>query len=302
MNRRTALQALGGVLLALSLLAGAQTDERPARPVEYRAGYRVLQGDFHAHTRFSDGVVSPCDLVLNARRRGLDAVAITEHNSVFPAMIGRACAPFIEDAPLVLIGEEITTREVHMLAIGIERDVDARMSPKRVIDAVHEQGGVVIAAHPTRRFWPALLPVCDRLDGVEVVHPIAFRGDSGIGPYSDMVEFAESPCGQGKAMIGDSDYHAGSVLGILRTYLFVDSASGEGVVDAIRKRRTVTVAPDGRMFGPPRLVESLQREPLAARDTSYGYAATGLFDRAGRIAGFAGVLLLCLLGLSRHKP
>lgn len=267
----------------------------PARPVEVRAGYRVLQGDFHAHTRFSDGVVSPCDLVLLGRERGLDVIAVTEHNRVFPAFIARACAGFIHDPPIVVIGEEITRRDLHLLALGVGRSVDARVPAKDLVAAIHAQGGVAIAAHPTRRFRPAVEPICDDLDGIEVVHPLAYRSSSVIGPWSDIAELARGDCGVDKAMLGNSDYHAGSVLGVVRTYVFVREPTEAGVIEAIRDRRTVTIAPDGSVFGPADLAASLQAEPLAPRPTDYGYGGAGPIDRITRALGLLGLVVLLVL-------
>jgi hypothetical protein len=287
---------LAYVFVAAGLAGGLAFDHSPTRPVEERAGYRVLSGDFHMHTRFSDGVLSPCDLVLLARQRGLDVIAVTEHNSVFASQLARACAKLVADAPIVLTGEEVTTLNFHLLALGIERDVDARAAPIDIANAVHQQGGVLIAAHPTRRYHRPLEPLCDRLDGVEVVHPLAFRGEGGIGAWSDMVLFAQGPCGKDKAMIGNSDYHAGSVLGIVRTHVFVEEASAAGVLDAILDRRTVTIAPDGTAFGREDLAASLAAAPLAERPTDYGYQARGWLDRLSRALGLFGIVLLFVVG------
>ncbi|MCL2306049.1 MAG: PHP domain-containing protein [Planctomycetaceae bacterium] len=41
--------------------------------------YKVLKGDFHIHTVFSDGVVLPKDRVAEAVDNGLDVIAITDH-------------------------------------------------------------------------------------------------------------------------------------------------------------------------------------------------------------------------------
>jgi hypothetical protein len=284
-------------LLAAVGLAGGGTFERALeRPVEERAGYRVLQGDFHMHTRFSDGVVSPCDLVLLGRSRGLDVIAVTEHNSVFPSQLARACARFLDGAPIVVTGEEITTLHVHLLALGVEADVDARAPLRDVIDAVHAQGGVVLAAHPTKRYHDRLSVICDRIDGIEVVHPLAYRGEGGIGRWHDMAAFARGPCGDDKAMIGNSDYHGGSVLGLVRTWVFVTEPSASGVLEAIRDARTVTYAPDGSAFGPPDLVASLAAAPLAERPTEYGYRSSGRLDWLTRSAGFLGFLGLFVFG------
>lgn len=290
------------VALAVGLVGGTLLDASPARPEEYRAGYRVLQADFHAHTRFSDGLISPCDVVLLGRRRGLDAVAVTEHNTVVPSKLARACRALVADAPIIVLGEEITTKQVHLLALGLNENVDARMAPNEIVDAVHAQHGIVIAAHPTRRFRPAVEPLCPKLDGLEVAHPLAYRdGSSGIGSYADIVELARGPCGAHSAMIGNSDYHGGSILGLLRTYVFVTEPSEVGILDAIREQRTVTYAPDGTAFGPADLVEVLASEPLAARAADYGYAGSGFADRATRALAWLGLASMIFLGWPRGR-
>src|SRR5262245_48839934 len=83
------LRSLSAAAVALATLIGTAVDEIPPRPPETRAGLRVLEVDLHAHTRFADGFLSPFDLVVQAERRGLDALAITDHNMLFPAQIGR---------------------------------------------------------------------------------------------------------------------------------------------------------------------------------------------------------------------
>lgn len=282
------------------MLVGHFTDPAPPRPLTTRHGYEVLQADMHAHTRFSDGVLSPLDLVLAARRNGLDVIAITEHNQVFPGKLGRALSGLVPDAPVVVVGEEITMREVHLLAYGLERTVEPA-DVREVARAVHAQGGVLVAAHPTRRYWPAVDAVCAELDGIEVVHPLAFRRTSPIGAYSEIEELASERCARpGLAMLGNSDYHAGSELGRLRTYLFVTSRDERGVVDALRAGRTVTLAPSGRAWGPPELVSALEVEPIPARETRPTLRVRGPLDALGRVLGF--LALVGLVAVSRRTP
>lgn len=216
MKAVAALRAVAYGLFALSTVAGSLIDEAPARPRQERAGYRVLEADLHVHTRFSDGLLTPCDLPILARRRGLDVIAVTEHNTVFPAYLTRACARFIDGAPAVVIGEEITTRGAHLIALGLERTVDARLPLAESIADAQGQGALVIAAHPTERFYPALDPVCPALDGVEIMHPLAYRGSSPIGSYAEIRAFAER-CPSARTLVGSSDYHGGSVPSYARS-------------------------------------------------------------------------------------
>lgn len=290
--RQEFLVALLAIGVATAI--GTTLDDRPPRPVEMRAGYRVLQADFHAHTRFSDGFLSPIDLVDHAARRGLDVIAVSEHNQVFPGKVARAYSNWAH-GPTVVVAEEITTREFHMLAIGIEQRIDARKPLSQIIDDVHAQGGVIAAAHPTKRFASRYGPVLHKLDATELMHPIAFQGSaSGIGPWTDMRDFYEDAKAQGHTLapLGNSDFHAGSVLGLTRTFVFVEDDSAKGVVDAIRAKRTVTFDLEGKGYGDPMLLRSLELEPLEYRGVDYGYRSRSLLDMLGRSLGFLGVILL----------
>jgi len=301
MRLATMLRLCSFLAVLVGLVVGTAIDEAPARPVEMRAGYRVLQADFHVHTRFSDGLLTPCDLSVLARRRGLDVIAVTEHNTVFPALLARACAKLIDAAPLVIIGEEITTKRAHVLGLGIHSTVDARMPLADAVLAVHRQGGVVIAAHPTEMFYAGLDPICEELDGIEIMHPLAFRGESPIGSYAEIEAFARDRCPSAGAMLGNSDYHGGSVLGLVRTFVFATDLSEPALIDAIREGRTLTFDPDGNAIGPPALAESLRAEPLATRDVHYDYRPLGALDRITRLIGFFGVVGLVMFGLGGRR-
>jgi hypothetical protein len=288
---------LGACLLfVLSAIAGSFLDDKPARPSEIRAGYRVLQADFHAHTRFSDGFLSPMDLVDQAARRGLDVIGVSEHNQVFPAKIARAYSNLIS-GPTVVVSEEVTTHDYHLLAIGIEDRIDARKSLRDVIDDVHRQGGIIAAAHPTHRFSKPLFAVLNDLDATEVMHPIAYQGNaSGIGHWSEMRDFYEDAPqrttreGHILAALGDSDYHFGSILGITRTFVFAKGDTAPDVVDAIKHDRAVTFDLEGHGYGDPALVAALVAEPLTPRPTDYAYRGEGPLDLITRTLGFFGVL------------
>lgn len=136
-------------LLVLGAIGGLAFDGTPPRRVITRAGYRVLEADFHVHTRFSDGFLSPFDVVLHARRNGLDAFAITEHNLVYPAKMATWFSHVI-GGPTVVVGEEVTTDRLHLIALGVEQRISPYGELGAIVDDVHRQGGLVIAAHPVK--------------------------------------------------------------------------------------------------------------------------------------------------------
>ncbi|MBS1857094.1 MAG: hypothetical protein JST11_17115 [Acidobacteria bacterium] len=230
-------------LLAVAALTGAVADRTPRRSPWTAGEYRVLTGDFHIHTfPFSASTISPWDMVLEARHRGLDAIAITGHNETLSGKAGRWFARLI-GGPVVLAGEEVHGPHYHLIAAGIERTVDWRLSAAAAIAEVHRQGGIAIAAHPTYQSWKAFEgPAMQDLDGTEVAQPIAFH------PQNQTWELAEFFRRSGAAPIGSSDWHGMGPVGLCRTFLFVKDVSETGVMEAIRAHRTVVVD-RGRVYG-----------------------------------------------------
>ncbi len=78
----------------------------------------------------------------------LDLVAITDHDMFEGADAARNLAARRNYRFQVLTGEEITTIEGHLLALGIDSPVRSLQPLDRTIAEVHAQGGLVIAPHP----------------------------------------------------------------------------------------------------------------------------------------------------------
>ncbi len=303
MRLRDALPRLAVLALAIGVTAGTALDPVPARPPTFRGGYRVLEADFHAHTRFADGFLSPFDLVLQARRRGLDVLAITEHNIAFPAKMGRWFSRLV-GGPTILIGEEVTTRTYHLHGVGLRDRVDASQPIADVIAAIHRQGGVAIAAHPVAHMQGPFLEVLDQLDAAEVMHPIAFNSDRGrTWRWGEMRDFYENALASGHRLtaIGSSDYHVGSPLGICRTLVFARDGSAAAVLEALKAGRTVVRDLEGNAYGDPAMAALLEREPYTMRPQDYGYHGTGLADRVTRALGWLGLVGIVLFGLRRRR-
>lgn len=123
-----------------------------------------MKADLHVHSKYSDdGWSSPEGIIRTCRRRGIGCVAITDHNSF------RAFHELDDvDDVIVIPAEEVSSASGHILALGIDREIPRGMSIEDTIDAIHEAGGIAIAAHPYR-WWSGLGPsnVIDSFDGVE---------------------------------------------------------------------------------------------------------------------------------------
>jgi predicted metal-dependent phosphoesterase TrpH len=101
------------------------------------------------HTTFSDGWPGPQELVDYARAIGLDVIAVTDHDTIEGALRAREHAAG-RAKPHVIIGEEVSSRDGHIVALFIERRVRPGMSAAATVHAIHDQGGLAVAVHP---FW-----------------------------------------------------------------------------------------------------------------------------------------------------
>jgi hypothetical protein len=113
----------------------------PARP-----GYKWVAGDFHCHSEHSDGALSISRLAALARSRGLDFLAVSDHNTVshFPHL-----GPASERYGLTLVpGQEVTTTEGHANCTGPVEWADFRVEPGEWMAKAEAEGGLASLNHP----------------------------------------------------------------------------------------------------------------------------------------------------------
>jgi predicted metal-dependent phosphoesterase TrpH len=102
------------------------------------------------HTTLSDGWPTPQELVDHAARRAkLDVIAVTDHDTIDGALRAREHATRRARFQ-VIVGEEVSSRDGHIVALFLERRVRPGMSAAATLDAIHDQGGLAVAVHP---FW-----------------------------------------------------------------------------------------------------------------------------------------------------
>jgi hypothetical protein len=280
MTRRAALWSM----LAVAIAAGTLSDRVDARRPIVAGGYRILAADFHVHPALlSGGGLAPWDLVLEARRQGLDAFAITPHNQIFTAAIGPWVSRLL-GGPTVLEGEEIRGPRYHLIAVGITRRITWDQDAASAIAEIHRQGGVAIAAHPGVGYWPAYANAMTMLDGSEVMHPSALKNRRVLNQLRTFYD--RGP----RAAIGSSDYHGLGRLGMCRTYVFAHDDSAASVLDALRHGRTVVYDTDGRAVGDPDLVRLADAAHVRAQEPAP--------VRAGALVVISRLGVLALLALA----
>ena len=101
------------------------------------------------HTTASDGWPEPRQLVDYASATGLTVIAITDHDTIEGALraAGHAAGRSRFE---VVIGEEVSSRDGHIVGLFLERRVRPGMSAAATVHAIHDQGGLAVAVHP---FW-----------------------------------------------------------------------------------------------------------------------------------------------------
>ena len=250
----------GGCFLFVSIILGTLSDTPRENPQLMLGGYHVLAADFHIHSfPLSWALLSPLETLIEARRHGLDVIALTPHNHTWVAEVGQKLSRFT-GGPIVLVGEEIHSVWYHVLAVGITSTIAWRQPASRAIDEVHRQGGIAIAAHPVGGYRSGYdEEALRKLDAAEVVHPAIFTNEN----YAEqMRQFLERTR---VTAVGDSDYHLGPLapnlrgMELCRTYVFARERSGKSVLEALREGHTVVYDRE-HVYGDPELIK------LAAAD------------------------------------
>jgi predicted metal-dependent phosphoesterase TrpH len=139
---------------------------------------RLGRADLHVHSHWSDGRHSPERLVLAASGR-VDVLAVTDHDEIAGAQRARQYARGRPELGVdVIVGEEVSTLNGHVLALGVSERVPPGLSAEQTVALIHAQGGLAVAPHPlhplryTRRGHRPLAEMLGDLpfDAVEVVN------------------------------------------------------------------------------------------------------------------------------------
>ncbi len=98
----------------------------------------------HLHTDYSgDAKSSLGDVISTCHSLGIGCVAVTDHNTIRGARALAAAADFS-----VIVGEEISTREGHLLGLFLKHEIPPGLPAVETARRIHDQGGLVMAPHP----------------------------------------------------------------------------------------------------------------------------------------------------------
>ncbi len=215
---------------------------RPERPPTRRLpavpGHEWLAGDFHSHTVHSDGSLEIVELAARAAGRGLDVLAVTDHNTVsHHAHLGAAAD---HTGILLVPGQEVTTDAGHANCFGDVGWIDFRDPPDKWQAAATERGGLMSVNHPWAWDCAWRMPLAGPADLVEMWHWTWDRRDTTA--LTDWPNF-------GRRAIGGSDFHrpgSDGEPGAPTTWLECADRSVDAVLEALgRGRVAISASPDG---------------------------------------------------------
>jgi len=137
----------------------------------------LIEVDLHMHTDHSPDCATPVEVLLEtARDRGLDAIAITDHNEVSGALEAREIAAEMGDIKVIVAEEVKTAEQGEVIGLFLEKKIPRGMTMAETIAEIRRQGGLVYVPHPFDRFhsvpdYEHLLEIVEEVDILEVFNP-----------------------------------------------------------------------------------------------------------------------------------
>ncbi len=190
----------------------------------------MLSCDLHVHTNFSkDGESSVEEILKRAEEAGLDAIAITDHDSVDGVKKALACSTTV----LIIPGIEVSTKQGHLLVLGITDLIPAGLDVIVTVEIARRMGALAILPHPyhvwrhgvARRKKAGMHAV----DAVEVFNSRYIVGSANL-KAARMARRLGKPC------VGGSDAHNARFVGFGMTWVDAEKTV-PAILEAIRTGR-----------------------------------------------------------------
>lgn len=163
--------------------------------------------DLHIHTIHSkDSPSTVEDVVKAAKEANLDGIAITDHNTIQGL---EEALEFSSKEFLIVPGIEVSSKDGHILGLGIRDKVTSRLSASKTVSEIREKGGIAIAAHPFGLNLKPFSALKANFDAIEVLNPRRYLGNHLAKNYAekhDIPQFSGSDAhfAEGVGMAGIS--------------------------------------------------------------------------------------------------
>lgn len=187
-----------------------------------------MRFDLHIHSNYStDSNLAVDDILKQAVRKGLDGIAICDHNMVEGSLVAIRRAKELNLPLLVIPGIEISTSEGHLIVLGIRENIQPGLPVLETINIARQKSGVVIAPHPFKR--NSIGFAANDADAIETFNSRCLFGEN--EKAKQMAHELEKP------EVGGSDSHLLSTIGL--GFTEIDARPDENLVlESIRKGKT----------------------------------------------------------------
>ncbi len=186
-----------------------------------------LRIDLHVHTCYSpDSVITLKQLVKYSKKRGLDGVAITDHNTL------KGTIRLLTRDIIVVPGIEISTLNGHLLGLNVNTLIPAKLGIEETIQRIHEAGGIAVAPHPSVFYKSPPSRQINSYDAVEVMNAssVPFQLFTRLGKnFAARLALPQT---------GGSDSHYAPEIGAAYTVVEADPDVDE-IANAIKRGATV---------------------------------------------------------------
>ena len=219
----------------------------------------MIRIDPHIHSVYSgDARGTPREILRRASAIGLDAVAVADHNTMKGSIIALRESRGMEVT--VVPAMELSTSAGHIVALGIQEEIQRGLTPAETLDAIHDQDGAAIIPHPFVRYRQGLF-VNERnirVDGIETLNSRYIVGYSNWRAR----KFARK---RGIPEIGASDAHFVEAVG--SSFTLVDSeGEADDILHGILKGKT---EPAGSRTPLPLIVREVINKKFLGRMRNY---------------------------------
>jgi predicted metal-dependent phosphoesterase TrpH len=179
----------------------------------------VVKADLHVHSIYSqDSTITPENLVFYSKKRGLNAVAVTDHNRIEGALKIAKQTDF-----LIIPGIEISSADGHIVGLNLTEVIPRGLSAEETVDRIHAAGGVAVACHPYALFKGSLKGhVSAKFDAIEAMNARAF-------PFGRSNRKAEEAAKRlGLSRVAGTDAHYAPQIG--SAYTVIDAELNLGAI------------------------------------------------------------------------
>jgi len=192
----------------------------------------MIKLDLHVHSRYSeDANGDPEDIIKSVQKKGLQGVAITDHNTIQGSLHALKHAP---KGFIVIPGMEISTEVGHILALNVKELIPRNRSVEETVETIRDAGGIPVVPHLFRKMSgikrPNLEKVLNKVPAMEVFN--------GCSLPKTNIKTAKVARELHLGGTGGSDTHAAYYAGSAYTVVPTTDPSIDAVLTEIEKKTT----------------------------------------------------------------